>query len=246
MKKTIVHLLVSAFLLSACATTPPQPPSVGDEAQYNKGTYEMARKFYTEAIEHFETLREKFPLSKYAVLALLRQGECHFFQKNYIEAQYSFDTFRRLHPSHQQVDYSMYMSGLCQFKQVLEFDRDQAFARAAVVQFDMLVEAFPNSPYAAMALCKIAEAKQRIAEYEFFVGSFYLKKNNYPAAYARFDQLLLKYPNAIDRDKVLLNMAKACLYDNQVEKGKRILQLLTDTYPESIFVSEADRLRSMY
>ena len=175
MKKTIVHLLVIAFVLSACATTPSQSPSVGDEALYNKGTTEMARKFYTEAIEHFETLREKFPLSKYAVLALLRQGECQFFQKNYIEAQYSFDTFRRMHPSHEQVDYSMYMSGLCQFKQILEFDRDQTFARAAVVQFGMLVEAFPNSPYSAMALCKIVEAKQHIAEYEFFVGSFYLR-----------------------------------------------------------------------
>jgi len=246
MKKTIAHLLLFAFLLAGCATVPPESTTVSDEAQYNKGTAEMERKLYAEAITHFETLREKFPLSPYAVLALLRQGECHYFKKNYIEAQYSFDNFRRMHPTHELVDYSMYMSGMCQFKQILAFDRDQTVARAAVIQFDMLMEAFPDSPYTGIALCKIAEAKQHIAEYEFFVGSFYLKQNTYFGAYERFDQLLLRYPNAIDRDKVLLNMAKASLYDNQVEKGKRILQLLTDTYPESSYAAEVDRLQDMY
>ena len=105
----------------------------------------------------------------------------------------------------------------------------------------MLLEAFPDSPYTGLALCKIAEAKQHIAEYEFFVGNFYLKQNNYLGAYARFDQVLLKYPDAIARDKVLLSMAKACLYDGQVEKGKRILQLLIDTYPDSTYAAEVDQ-----
>lgn len=247
MKKTIVHLLLFAFVLSGCATVAPEKKtSLPDEEYYKRGMAEMERKYYGEAVTHFEDLREKFPLSSFAVLALLRMGECKYLEKNYIEAQYHFDNFRRLHPSHQQVAYSMYMSGMCQFKQVLEFDRDQTAARAAVTQFDILLGAFPDSPYAGLALCKIAEAKQHIAENEFFVGNFYLKQNNYAGAYARFDKLLLQYPNAIARDKVLLAMAKACLYDNQVEKGKRILQLLITTYPDTEYAAEVDRLQGMY
>ena len=246
MKKTIVHLLAFAFLLSSCATAPPESSSLTDEQYYAKGMTEMEREYFSEAQKHFEDLREKFPLSPYAMQALLRMGECQYLQKNYIEAQFQFENFRRLHPSNGQVSYSMFMAGMCQFKQVLAFDRDQTAARAAVVQLEMLLDVFPNSPYAGLALCKIAEAKQHIAEYEFFIGSFYLKQNNYLGAYARFDQLLLKYPNAIERDKVLLSMAKACLYDGQVEKGKRILQLLIDAYPETDNAAEVDRLLGMY
>jgi outer membrane protein assembly factor BamD len=206
----------------------------------------METKFYDEAVKNFEDLREKFPLSPYAILALLRLGECHFQEKNYIEAQYQFDNFRRLHPSHAQVDYAMFMAGMCQFKQILDYDRDQTASHAAVAQMEMLVEVFPNSPYAAKALCKIAEAKKHIAEYEFFVGSFYLKKNNYLGAYTRFDQLLLQYPNSIDRDRVLLAMAKTCLYDGQTQKGKRILQLLIKEYPAGAYVPDAEKLLAMY
>jgi outer membrane protein assembly factor BamD len=140
----------------------------------------------------------------------------------------------------------MYMAGMCQFRQILDYDRDQTAAHAAVKQLEMLVEVFPNSPYAAKALCKIAEAKKHIAEYEFFVGSFYLKKNNYLAAYARFDKLLLQYPNSLERDRVLLAMGKTCLYDGQTEKGKRILQLLLKNYPDGVYVPDAEKLLAMY
>lgn len=246
MKKTIGLLLVCVFLASACASTPPPSVPQRDEDYYNQGMAQMEKKFYDEAVKNFEDLRDKFPLSPYAGLALLRMGECHYLEKNYIEAQYQFDNFRRLHPSHAQVDYAMFMAGMCQFNQILDYDRDQTPAYAAVAQLEMLVEVFPNSPYAAKALCKIAEAKKHIAEYEFFVGSFYLKKNNYLAAYARFDKLLLQYPNAIERDRVLLAMAKACLYDGQTEKGKRILQLLLRNYPDGACAADAENLMGMY
>ncbi len=246
MKKTIAHLLLLGLLLAGCSTMPPLSSSARDEEYYKQGMTQMDRHFYSEAIPSFEDLREKFPLSHYASLSLLRLGECHYMDQNYIEAQYQFDTFRRLHPSHEQVAYSMFMAGMCQFKQVLEFDRDQTASRLAVTQMEMLREAFPASPYTGLALCKIAESKQHIAEYEFFVGNFYLKNNNYLGAYARFDQVLLQYPNAIARDKVLLSMAKACLYDGQVEKGKRILQLLKTNYPNGDCVADADNLLSMY
>ena len=55
----------------------------------------MDREYYSEAIKHFEEVREKFPLSPYAVLALLRMAESQYLEKNYIEAQYNFDNFRR-------------------------------------------------------------------------------------------------------------------------------------------------------
>ena len=76
-------------------------------------------------------------------------GNVSTCEKNYIEAQYQFDNFRRLHPSHEQVDYSMFMAGMCQFKQVLEFDRDQTAARAAVTSLTCCWRLFPIVPIQA-------------------------------------------------------------------------------------------------
>ena len=108
MKKTIVHLLLLVLVLSGCSTTPPEKnSSLPDEEHYQQGIAEMNRRYYSEAVKHFEELREKFPLSPYAVMALLRMAECQYLDKNYIEAQYSFENFRRLHPSHEQVEFSL-------------------------------------------------------------------------------------------------------------------------------------------
>jgi len=241
-KQSISIALMGIILLSACTSGPPPKEIKTDEDYYNKSMEFFKYGNYIDAIPAFEELREKFPVSPYAVLSELRLGECHYFKNELVEATHYFENFRRLHPSNPHVAYSIFMTGMCHYKQILSLDRDQTFAREAVEHFQLLLELYPTSPYAGKALCKISEAKKRIAEHEFFVGSFYLKKKNYQGAIERFSKILENYPHAIEKDKLLYYIANSTIQAGNKQKGDRILTLLLKRYPEGEYADQAKAL----
>jgi len=240
--KAFLSFCFFLLLFAGCATTPEQKP-----ANTARGAYEQAMVFFKnrnflEAVPAFEDLRGKYPLSPYAVLAELRLGDAHYAQDQFVEAQHYFENFRRLHPSNPQVAYSIYMTGMCQYQQILSLDRDQTFAEAAVEQFQQLVELYPKSPYAGLSLCKMWEAKKRIAAHEFFIGNFYLKQENYNGAIARFDKALKKYTKTIENDKLLFYIGDATLRSGDARRGKKILAFLLDKFPDGPYAARSQAL----
>lgn len=243
MKKLILFfLLTCTVLLAACASTPEPKKPVADADYYAKAMAFFKSHNYFDAIPAFEELREKFPMSPYTVLAELRLGECHYAKEEYVEAIHYFENFRRLHPSNQQVPYSIYMTGMCSYQQILSLDRDQTFAEAAVEQFQQLIELYPQNPYTGRAISRRAEAKKRIADHEFFIGNFYLRQNNYKGAIERFDKVLKKYPNSIEKDKLLFYIGDATIQSGEEKRGKKILAFLLKNYPESSYAAQTKTL----
>jgi len=79
-KYYLLPALLCLLMIAAlgCASTPAKPKLSGsDEDAYAKAMSDFRRGNYIEAIPVFEELREKFPMSPYAVLAELRLGDCH-------------------------------------------------------------------------------------------------------------------------------------------------------------------------
>ncbi|MEI6127700.1 MAG: outer membrane protein assembly factor BamD [Pseudomonadota bacterium] len=244
MKKQATLIAICMLVLAACATAPEPKKSGSDEEAYTKAMNSFNHKNYFDAIPAFEELREKFPMSPYAVIAELRLGDSHYAQDQYVEAVHFFENFRRLHPSNHSVPYSIYMTGMCHYQQVLSLDRDQTFAEEAAEQFQQLIELYPKSSYTGRALCKLAESKKRIAEHEFFIGSFYLKKENYKGAIDRFNKALKKYPNSIEKDKFLFNIGDATIRSGDEKRGKKILAFLLKKYPDGPYAQQAKALVS--
>ena len=247
MKKYVAFALIAGmgFYLS-CSSLPPPKELKKDVDYFHEAMGHFNSKNYFDSIPAFEKVREKFPLSPYAVLSELRLGDSHYGKDEYVEASHYFENFRRLHPSNQHVPYSLFMAGICAYKQILSHENDQAFSRVALEHFQLLVDIFPTSPYSGKALCKISEAKQRIAENEFFVGSFYLRKQNYKGAIDRFRKVLQEYPTAIKKDKLLYYIADATIQSGNKEKGLRILKLLLARYPDSDYSPEATVLIDLH
>lgn len=244
-KQSVFAALACMFFFSACATV-----NVPKKQKTDKDYYEAAMHFFDanncyDATPAFEELREKFPLSPYAVLSELRLGDCHYSMDEYIEAAHYFENFRRLHPSNQNVPYSIYMSGMCRYIEMLSADRDQTAAREAIEHFQMLLELYPENPYTGKALTRMSEAQKKVAEHEFFIGDFYYKKGNYKVAVKRYRKILEKYPHSIAKDKLLFHLAEATIKSGSTDKGKKIFKLLLTKYPESSYGAEAKSLLNM-
>jgi len=247
-KLLIISLIMLMACLTSCSSAPKEKKTKAmgkAEAHYNKAFKFLSKQNYFEAIPSFEELKDKYPVSPYATLAELRLGDCHYLQNELELAIHYYDNFKRLHPNNPNVPYSIYMTGLCYFDQILAVDRDQTASLEAVEYFQSLVDLYPESPYAGKALCKISEAKKQIAEHETLVGLFYLENNKYKGATKRFIKLLKQYPTTINKEKIYYYIAQADFGSGNIPRGKKIISLLENKYPESTYTALAKSLASL-
>jgi outer membrane protein assembly factor BamD len=241
LKRFFLILLVTTFA-GACATAHDTKKPATDEEYFNRAMLHFNERNYFDAIPAFEEVKEKFPLSPYAIQAELRLGDSHYYKEEYVEAIHTFENFRRLHPNNRSVPYSIYMTGLCYYSQMLTFDRDPTYAKAAISQFQQLLELYPDSPYTGRAMYKLSEARRIIAEHEFFIGQFYVQYKNYTGAINRFNAVLKDYPYSIPRDRVIFALAQANFLSENRQRGVKFLQYLIRKYPDSPYAAQAKAL----
>ena len=199
-KKALIFILAVVFSLSGCTWwkvmwersdrvkgTP--------EALYQRGYEAYQATWYKKAIEHFQRLRDEYPLSKLAMLAELGIADSHFSDENYGEAEMAYNDFINLHPTNENVPYAMYQVGMCHYNQMYSIDRDQTEAIRAKKEFEKLISRFPGSKFSLMAEKMLRDCKRNIGEHEFYVGYFYFKKKQYKAALKRFETITRDYAN---------------------------------------------------
>jgi len=183
-----------------------------------KGMESFEEEDYSDALKAFNTLKERYPYSRYAILAELKVADAHFYRKEYPEAIGAYEDFVQLHPKNEAIPYVKYQIGVCYYEQVLSIDRDQTPTRLAILSFERLLKEHSDSAYAGEATKKINDCRKLLAEHELYVGRFYYKSEHYSAALGRFEGVLTGYmdvlpPNTQREVERLIIACKAKLSD---------------------------------
>ncbi len=188
----------------------------GIHAEANK---DLAGGDFAGAIQKLEQLEARYPFSDPA-----RQGQLDllyaYYKNDEVESAIDqADQFIRENPTHPRVDYAYYIRGLAQFEagaNVLEraFRADLAKrppqeARKSFQSFQVLVQSYPKSPYAADARQRMVFLRNRLADYELEVARFYMKRGAYVGALNRARGLIETYDGAPAVDDALKIAAQA-------------------------------------
>ena len=160
-----------------------------------QGMDHLRNENYQDAADTFQKLKDRYPYSRYAILAELKMADALFFQKEYKDAVDAYSEFERMHPKNEAVPYVIYQVGMCYYNLMPTPDRDQMNGVKAIQTFSRLRRLYPDSRYAGMALSRLTEAQHNLAGHEFRVGEFYYKMNAYKAALGRFISLIKTYPD---------------------------------------------------
>jgi outer membrane protein assembly factor BamD len=196
--KCFLMLLMVAFI-SNCSTIKgwfgsknkaDKPP----EVLAQEGIKDLKKKKYTDAIETFEKVRDRYPYSDQALLAQLKVADAYFFNKKYEEAFQAYREFEKLHPTNKAVPYCIYREGQSFYRQRSTIDRDQTYTRKAIEEFKRLKQKYPNSEYITKADFYLSRCRQDLAENEFYVAEFYFRAKRYQAAIDRYQGLIQDYP----------------------------------------------------
>jgi len=225
MKKILTIFLL--VLLAACAKEPPFDPVdkfKDAENKMQKFKYEEARKAYQE-------IQEKAPDRSYDADIMLRIADTYYGEEKYAEAQVEYQAFINFHPVHRDASYAQYQIGMCSYQEITTIDRDPALTRTALKEFQALLTKYPGSPYEEEAKKYIAVCRDKLAEYELYVGRFYHKKGSYLAAVGRFEKLLKDYPGSTAEKDALYYAGLS--YQELGEKAKAIsdFETLAAKYP---------------
>lgn len=212
--RAVINVLIATFLLMATASfsgcawfrgkdnlEKPAQELVQDGIKaYEAGDYR-------EAIKNFEQLKDWYPFSKYAILAELKIADSHYHREEYPEAILAYESFEQLHPRNEAIPYVIYQIGRCHYNQIGTIDRDQTPAQKALETFQRLSRQYPDSEYTSQAAAHITQCLQHLAAHDFYVGLFYYRIEQYPAALARFKNVVAHYPDVGTNYKALQYIA---------------------------------------
>jgi outer membrane protein assembly factor BamD len=197
MIKNFASILVFALLLSGCSifgfgskVSDKSPEDLMREglSSFNEGDY-------TDALESFQKIKDRYPYSKFAIYAELKLADSHFKRDEFDEAMAAYRDFERLHPKNTAIPYVLYQQGMCNFTRMNTIDRDQTYAELALKDFKRLEKQFPHDIYSLKAKRNIRKCLTNLADHELYVGRFYFKSNQYIAALKRFEYLISHYPD---------------------------------------------------
>lgn len=161
-----------------------------------KGMDEYNRGKYFVAIEFFNKILETHRFTPQAVLAELKVADCSFYLERYTEAYIYYENFEEMHPTNEAIPYVMYQKAMCHYKRIDTIDRDISSAQKAIERFQLLLKAYPNSPYADDAKAKILISREFLANHEYSVAQFYLRTDKEKQAIIRLKYLLAMFPQS--------------------------------------------------
>ena len=220
------------------------------EEDYNAGLEEVRSKNFVEATRFFETVKTKFPFSKYAALSELRLADAKFDQDRFVEAADAYGQFLKLHPTHEEADYAAFRIGLSHWRDgpsdfVLfppSHEKDLSQVRDAAKALQDFLKTYPSSKYRPEAESILAQARQRLADHEWYVAEFYTRRGHWAGAAARLEGLLKDYPGSSREAEALLALANAYMKLDERYRAQQALQQLIVKHPQDPRRSQAEKL----
>ncbi|HYL79860.1 MAG TPA: outer membrane protein assembly factor BamD [Candidatus Acidoferrum sp.] len=204
------------------------------ESQLQRNQYEDARK-------DLQRLMNQYPDSDLVSAARLASAKALYMQRKYDESRAEYQRFLDLHPQHDRADEAHYYLGMTYFRQSDTPDRDQSFTRKALDEFDLLMTQMPDSQYVPDARERTIVCRQKLAEKEVYVGTFYYTRGNYAAAVGRFNAMLAQYGGAGFDDQALYYLGESLWQLEQKTEARAAFHRLLQDHSQSEWAPPAAR-----
>jgi outer membrane protein assembly factor BamD len=216
--------------------------STPKEQLYAKGKGLIDKKKWEQGRKYLSYVFETYPNDVLGRDALLLVADSYVKQggtASYTEARYRYRDYLNRYPDAPKRDYARYQFAFCSDKEHSGPDKDQTSTRDAITQYQALIREFPDSGYAGAARERIRQLVDLLAEHEFDVGYFYMRKGSLGSAMGRFSGLEDRYPDYANKDKLFYYEARTLARLGRPEEAVRYYSRILEEYPKSEFSKKA-------
>ena len=219
----------------------PEPEPVAQEL-YEDGIKLIEKKLYEEARDKFNKAKVASADTELELLAEIAVADSYFEEEEFEAARAQYEETYKLHSGGKIADYLLYRIAECFFWQIDKIDRDATNAKKGLQAFERFEAEFPESQYLPQAQLRMKKIHTFLAESEFFIGKFYLRKHALFAAINRFKKALDLYPQSGIEDKLLFHLYMTYEILKDEDNTLEFRRLLLERYPNSEYVPKVEAI----
>jgi len=209
---------------------------------YQIAMIDLDQENYEVAILKFKEIIYKYPLSNEGVQSEIMLGFVDYLTMNYDDAIYKFNRIIKIYPSHKNIDYAYYMRAISYFEQISGENFDGKSNKEAKINFQELLNRFPNSEYAKDSRQKLIFINENIAAKDMEVAIFYLKQKQYLAALGRYNKVIEEYPKSKFIPEALYRLVEIYTILGMEEEAEKVASVIVYNYPKSEWYEDSYNL----
>lgn len=194
-----------------------------DKVLFDRGMDEMKHNHFEVARLDMQALINTYPESEYIARAKLALADSWYAEGGttaLAQAEQEYKDFITFFPNMPEAAEAQLKIANIHFSEMEKPDRDFTHAVRAEQEYRNVILQYPdNQKMVAEAKKKLMQVQEVIAEREFRVGQFYYMRGSYPAAQARLESLLERYPLYSRADDALFLIGQS--YEGEADNIRR-------------------------
>lgn len=242
-------LLVATAACGARQATPPPGSAQPDRFLFDHGNEALQKGQWLNARTYFQQVVDNYPQSSVRPDAKLGVGDSYLGEastESLVLAGNEFREFLTFYPTNPRADYAQYKLAMSHFRQMRAAERDQTETKAALKEFDVFFQRYPNSPLMSEVKQNWRVARDRLSEASYRIGLLYYRTRWYPGAIERFREVLRDDAGYTGRDAVYFYLAESLAKTDKRAEAIPYFQRLLDEFEKSAHLEDArDRLQEL-
>jgi outer membrane protein assembly factor BamD len=194
---------------------------------------------YSDAAKKFEDLDRDHPYSPEARRAMVMAAYAYYKGGKYPEAIAAGKRYTTMHPGTKDAPLAHHIIASANYDDIKDPFRDQTSTRKAVAELKLLVQRYPDSPYAQQAVNRIRIAENILAASEMEVGRYYLNTQNYQGAVGRFKAVVADYQTTPQVEEALYRIVEVNMTLGIVPEAQAAAAVLGHNFPNSEWYQRA-------
>jgi outer membrane protein assembly factor BamD len=226
----VLGLVAALALTTACTNKKANNPLAKVESKqpdkilFDRGMDAMKHNHFDIARLDMQTLINTYPDSEFIARAKLALADAWYAEggtAGLAQAEQEYQDFETFFPNMPEAAEAQVKIANIHYEQMEKPDRDFTHAVRAEQEYRKVIMQYPdNQKMVAEAKKKLLQVQEVIAEREFRVGRFYYMRESYPAAIARLQSLVDRYPLYSRADEALYLIGQS--YEGEIASLKRM------------------------
>ena len=218
-----------------------------DRVLFEEATHQVRKSNYDTGRLLYNTIITTYPDSPYLPLSKLAIADTFYLEGTssaLIQAGAAYQDWLTFFPTDPLADDVMLKMAEAEMRQMGLADRDVTHARKAEQRLKVLLQQFPNTSLRKDTQQRLREVQENLAQHTAQVGDFYYERNRQrkgglKGAQSRYLEVLEKYPDYSNTDKVLFRTANTYLEEEEPDEAAKYFQRIVRDYPNSEFAQKA-------
>ena len=238
MKKIFIFFIFFTYLIiSGCGQKKVEVKPLEDSnidsqmiKAYNEGLTALDNKDYMLAVKKFGEAEILYPQSIWAPRSALMTAYSYYVYGRYFDTIFELERFLKTYPEHNRQNYAYYLLGLAYYEQIVDEKKDLEPIINSKKYFQIIINEYPGSEYAADAEFKLDLIKEILAAKEMYLGRYYIEKEKWIPAINRYKTILENYDDTIYVEEAIHRLVEIHYKVGLINESKKYANLLGYNY----------------